>query len=257
LPERLAGMESQIERILRQYVSRGTVQVNLFLDELTGETGYIVDEAALRVYCERLGILRERLRLPGEVTLATLLNMPGALKKTPEGQDAPPELREMTERALRQACDDMVRMRSDEGAFLWKEIVRRTRIVEDLLCRVEARVPLMLDEYRRRLTQRLSQLLENHIEGLRPEEVHREVALFTDRSDISEEIHRMRSHVAQLCESPDDGEPVGRKLEFIIQEMFRESNTMGSKANDTQMIHDIVAIKNEIEKLREQAFNVE
>ena len=256
-PERLAGLDSHIERIVREHAARGTIQVNISLSETGAELAYAVDEAVLGLYHNRLAELRDRLGIAGEITLDVLLDLPGVVRKDAESDEVPEELRQMTEEAVRQALAELMRMREDEGRFIWQDIAARTELIDKMLAKVETRVPQMLAEYRERLTQRLGQLLSSHPEGLRPEEVHREIALFTDRSDITEEILRMRSHLAQAREVATNGEPVGRKIEFILQEMFREANTMGSKANDSGMIHDIVAIKSEIEKLREQAFNVE
>jgi len=257
LGERLLGLEGWVEKLVREYVSRGSIQVNCTAEDTSGETGYVVDEAALSVYQKQLEAVRKRRGIPGEISLDVLINLPGVVRKSRDQDETLPELRSVTEEALRKACSEMVGMREEEGAFLWKDIVERSAIVEDLLSKVESRVPEMLESYRQRLTQRLEQLLRPLGGELRPEEVHREIALFTDRSDITEEIHRMRSHLAQLKEIAKSDEPVGRKLEFIVQEMFREANTMGSKSNDSMMIQDIVAIKSEVEKLREQAFNVE
>ncbi|HRU06834.1 MAG TPA: DUF1732 domain-containing protein, partial [Candidatus Brocadiia bacterium] len=163
----------------------------------------------------------------------------------------------MVEACLREACAGMTAMREEEGRFLWNDILERCAVIEKLLAKVEARVPGMLDEFRERLAKRLSLLLAKMGDELRPEEIHREIALYTDRSDINEEISRMRSHLAQMRDCPASKEPVGRRIEFIVQEMFREANTMGSKSNDPDMIHDIVDMKSELEKLREQAFNIE
>lgn len=255
--ERLLGHETEIKKILRRYVSRGTFQVNVQLVDSSGKTGYTVDEAAARAYHHELTRLKKDLELDGGIRVSDLIGLPGVVQRDKESADLPEELWGMVKRALSEACEGMLRMREEEGRFVWKDIVERSEFVDTQVAKVEERVPLMLDEYRERLAKRLGQLLAKVGEEIKPEEVHREIAVFTDRADITEEIQRMRSHLAQLRSVSDAGEPVGRKVEFIIQELFREANTMGSKGNDPELIHCVVDIKGELERMREQAFNVE
>lgn len=257
LPERLLGLEAEVEKVLRRNLTRGTIQVSVQIEDSAGSAGYAVDATAAEAYLKQIAEVQERLGLGGQVDVNILLGLPGVVQKARESAEIPKGLWELVESALEEASQALVQMREEEGRFLWKEMVERTRIVEGLVEKVEARAPRMLEEYRDRLTKRLDQLLSKVGDAVKPEEIHREIALFTDKADITEELQRMRSHLAQLREAPDGGEPVGRKIEFILQEMFREANTMGSKANDPESIHFVVGIKSELEKLREQAYNVE
>lgn len=254
LPERLQGMEQEFERIVRDAISRGSVSVAIDLDDLSGDSGYVLDLNVLRSYRQSLS----GLQTPGEppVPLAALVTLPGvARRKAAEELDK--ELVECAVKTLRQALDAFVASRETEGANLWSDIMAHCDLVEGLVAQVEERSPAMLEAYRKRLSERLAKLLEGVGSTITEEDVRRELALFADRSDISEEIARMRSHLALARTGADLKEPFGRKLEFIVQEMFREANTMASKTNDPDMAHLVLDVKAEVEKLREQALNVE
>lgn len=257
LAERLLGQEARIERIVREYVRRGAVHLTVYAENIAGDTGYVVDSAVAEAYRGQLVELKERLGLAGAVTLSDLLSLPGLVQKRQPSDDAASTLWALVERAVRQAMAALSLMREEEGRFLWEELVGRTVLIESMVDEVEARAPVMVAEYRDRLNRRLAALLDKLGQEVRLDDIHREIALFTDRSDITEEIQRIRSHMAQLRDTGDADEPVGRKLEFIVQEMFREANTMGSKAHDPEMTRQIVEIKTELEKLKEQALNVE
>ena len=250
LPERMQGLEQEFERQVREAITRGSVTVAVNLDDRTGETGYTLDVNAIAHYRDVLQSLANE-----PVPMGAVVSLPGVVrKKTVE--EVPEDLANIIRESLSGALAELVASREKEGAFLWKDVLERCRVIEERVARVELRIPRMIEEYRKRLLERLTKLLEG-VGGVRPEDLHREVALFADRSDITEEITRMRSHLALLHEGATAGEPFGRKLEFVTQEMFREANTMGSKSNDAEMVHDVLDIKAEVEKLREQALNVE
>jgi uncharacterized protein (TIGR00255 family) len=251
LPERLQALEPEFEKMLRDAMSRGTVTATIMMDDLTGDPGYALDAAAIKFYRDALKKIEK-----GKAPLAVLITLPGAVRKKPV-EEIPDELATAARGAMRKAIQELVAAREAEGAFIWKEMTARARAVGALLERVEARIPRMIEEYRRRLSDRLAKLLDGIGAAITPEDVRKEVALFADRSDVSEEITRLRSHLALMAKADSQNEPYGRKLEFIMQEMFREANTMGSKATDAEMVQDMLDIKSEIEKLREQALNVE
>jgi uncharacterized protein (TIGR00255 family) len=251
LPERLQGMEPELEKMVRDGVSRGTVSVALSLDDVSGDPGYVVDIAAIRFYRDSLRKLKA-----GKVPLSTLVALPGAVRKK-SAEETPDDLVVAARDAMKTAMHEFVAARETEGAFIWKDMTARCRVVSGLLDVVETRIPRVIEEYRRRLADRLTKLLSGVGSTLNEEDIRKEIALFADRSDISEEITRLRSHLALMATAGAQDEPYGRKLEFITQEMFREANTMGSKATDAQMVQEMIEIKSEIEKLREQALNVE
>ena len=140
---------------------------------------------------------------------------------------------------------------------MWSDMTDRCETIRRLIDKVEAKIPGMVEAYRTRLSARLSALLERVGSDLREEELRREIALYADRSDISEEIARLRAHLEMIDRVGARNEPSGRRLEFIPQEMFREVNTMASKAAEAEMAENILDIKGEVEKLREQSLNIE
>ncbi len=251
LPERLQALEPEFEKMLRDAMSRGTVTAAVTVDDVSGDPGYVLDTAAIEFYREALKKIEK-----GKVPLAVLVALPGAIRKKPV-EEIPSELIAAAREAMQKAIRALVAAREAEGAFIWKDMTARCRTIGALVERVEARIPRMIEDYRRRLSDRLAKLLNGVGATITPEDVRKEVALFADRSDISEEITRLRSHLALMAKADKQDEPYGRKFEFVMQEMFREANTMGSKATDAEMVQDMLDIKSEIEKLREQALNVE
>ena len=251
LPERLQGLEPEFEKMLRDAMSRGTVTAAVAVDDMSGDPGYVLDTAAIEFYREALKKIGK-----GKAPLAVLVSLPGAIRKKPV-EEIPAELAAAVREAMQRAIKQLVAAREAEGAFIWKDMAARCRAIGAIVERVEGRVPRMIEEYRRRLSDRLAKLLNGIGATITQEDVRKEVALFADRSDISEEITRLRSHLALMAKADAQDEPYGRKLEFVIQEMFREANTMGSKATDAEMVQDMLDIKSEVEKLREQALNVE
>ena len=251
LPDRLQAFEPEFEKMLRDAMSRGTVTATVNVDDVSGDPGYVLDTAAIEFYRETLKKVEK-----GKVPLAVLVSLPGVIRKKPV-EEVPVELVAAVREAMQRAVKQIVAAREAEGAFIWKDMTARCQAIGAVVERVEARVPRMIEEYRRRLSERLAKLLAGIGTTITPEDVRKEVALFADRSDISEEITRLRSHLALMAKADGQDEPYGRKLEFVMQEMFREANTMGSKATDAEMVQDMLDIKSEIEKLREQALNVE
>jgi uncharacterized protein (TIGR00255 family) len=251
LPERLQALEPEFEKMLREAMSRGTVSASVTVDDASGDPGYVLDTAAIEFYRDALMKIEK-----DKVPLSVLISLPGAIRKKP-AEEIPDELVAAVREAMQRAIKQLVAAREAEGAFIWKDMTARCRAIGATVERVEAHLPHMIEEYRRRLSERLAKLLAGIGATITEEDVRKEVALFADRSDISEEITRLRSHLALMAKADAQDEPYGRKLEFVMQEMFREANTMGSKATDAAMVQDMLDIKSEIEKLREQALNVE
>ena len=257
IPERLQSLEAELDKIARAAVARGTVNVIVALEELAGEPEYFIDPAAVRHYRDTLEGLAKELGVSADLSIDTFVALPGAVKKTKALEELPEELSRAAHQALKEALATLVKAREEEGDFIWQDMTARTRNIAALADQVEARIPGMIDEYRQRLSDRLAKLLEGVGASLKEEELHREIALYSDRSDISEELSRLRSHVTLMEQLGASKEPCGRKLEFITQEMFREANTMASKALSAELTSAILDLKGEIEKIKEQALNVE
>jgi len=248
------GLESEVESLVRQQISRGTVQVNLRIERRTSASDYRLNADVLAAYQAQLAELDPHGAAP---PVERLLGLPGVVT-TPDASAADPEgdwptLRE----ALGAALEALQAMRRREGQALATDLRANCDEVAMLLGGVEERAPLVADSYRVRLHERVGQAMEKLGVTLEAADLAREVALFIDRSDISEEIVRLRSHLEQFEETIAHGETAGRKLEFIAQEMGREVNTIGSKANDTEVSRRVVDMKAALERVREQVQNVE
>ena len=214
-----------------------------------------LNTALAQAYARELNRLSKKLNLPGAVTLDHLVRAPGVFQtdeEIAEGEDFWPAV----ESALKRALNTMVKMREREGEHLEKDLAARVRIMRKSTGRIQSRAPGVAERYRLQLVQRIKNA------GLEAPEVEderllKEVVYFADRSDISEELTRLQSHFRQFDDCRKSKEPVGRMLDFLAQEMNREVNTIGSKANDSQISREVVTVKAELERFREQAQNVE
>ena len=255
----LDRFEPQIREWLRALLPRGHVNFTLRLEstaEGADTTGPRIDEARARQYANALRRLKETLGLSGEVDLATMLRFSDIL--TWEEDENAAALVEATEvqAVVEAAARATIAMREAEGGRLAADLEERLASIERSLALVEARAPERLPIERDRLRRVVRELLDGI--ALDEDRVAREIALQVERWDISEETVRLRSHIALFRETlAAAAEPVGKRLGFLIQEMNREINTIGSKANDAPIEHLVVAMKEEIERLREQAENVE
>ena len=203
---------------------------------------------------ESLRALQEELRVTGEITIWMVLQAPGVLRFS-EDDLLPNETWPTLEAALKNALDELVRMRQQEGKHLAKDLIHRLKVVRQSLKEVRRLHPAVAEKYRVGLLDRLEKAGLEFTPG--DDRLLKEVALFADRSDISEELTRLESHPAQFAHHLRKNEPVGRTLEFITQEIARELNTLGAKANDAQISRHVVACKAELEKIREQVQNLE
>ena len=197
--------------------------------------------------------MSEALGVKNDLPLSDYMNMPDVLtvEASEEDQDA---VRALFMRALNLALDDLTAMRKREGNRLRGDMMKKLDAIDGLRESIATRAPTVVEEYRAKLSQRLSALLSGDIDEAR---FATEVAIFADRAAIDEELVRLSSHIAQLRATAELDEPVGRKLDFLVQELNREVNTIGSKASDAQIAGCVVAAKGEIEKLREQVQNIE
>lgn len=254
LPRELAALETEMVRLVRERLSRGGVEVTVRRSSARGALSPRVDHLLALEYARAFADLRERLRLSGEVSLADVLSAEGvvALEERPADLEV---VRAAASQALAQALGALTAMREREGAALAADLEGRLRTVESLVARVEAVAPESIQRYRTRLEERIHELTR----GLAPDPVRlaTEVALFADRMDVTEEMTRLRSHVAQVRSLMAGGEPSGRKMDFLVQEMHREANTIGSKSQSAEIAAAVVSLKAEIERMREQVQNVE
>lgn len=257
LPEPLQFVEPQIERALRHQLRRGTVNYTLRIRHEGPIAGLEINTAALEQYLRGICSVKVPDGVTSTVDLAAVSSLPGVCQP-PEADDAQREqqclmVMELTELAL----NALVKMRQAEGQALHDELVSQCGQLSEFLEAIHGRAPLVAQEYHQRLRTRVQDLMTEARLELDGDSLAREVALYADRCDITEEIIRLRSHLEQfksLCES---GPHIGRKLDFLAQEMLRESNTIGSKSNDVEIARAVIEIKTVIDRLKEQVQNVE
>jgi len=255
--EGYAPLEPKIEAVVRKRVRRGTVQVNLRVDRAKSPDDYAIDVDVLELYRDQLEALRNKWNLSRPVSLEAMLGLPGVVR---DESSAPVDAAAdwpLVGRALESALDRLHQMRLDEGRAMAADLKANCRILADSLEQVALRAPLVVDAYSRRLEERLTKTLAELDVALHPGDVLKEVGFFADRVDIAEEIVRLRSHVEQFEAIMDAPESSGRKLDFLTQEMVREGNTIGSKANDVEISRHVIEIKTAIERIREMIQNVE
>lgn len=255
-PRSLSQFEDKIKRLIQNKVTRGRLDGYITIEETAEVTPTVkVDKALALTYYKSMEELMADLAISDKISIKDIIALPNVitLEQTEEDIEAwYPAIQQATEQAL----DDLIAMRENEGQRLKADILQRAEVIRGLMLgQVSERAPLVVQEYREKLTQRLAEWLENG--AIDENRLAAEVAIFADRADISEELVRLNSHLAQLEQIFAEGGAVGRKLDFLVQEMNREVNTIGSKANDLIITNAVVNAKSELEKIREQVQNIE
>jgi uncharacterized protein (TIGR00255 family) len=252
-----APLESHIEAAVRDQIRRGTVTVNVQIGREPKPDDYRLNQPVLAGYLKQLeSVLGGPVNRDG-AHLAPLLTLPGVVHEPTAEYDVIEAQWPHIEKVVKEALAHLAKMRIDEGRSMAADLAANARAIASELTKVEARAPLVVEAYRARLTERVTKLLAELGVGIQPADVIREVGIFAERSDISEEIVRLRSHLEQYDSVMADKESQGRKLEFLTQEMFRETNTIGSKANDAEIARHVIEMKTAIERIREMIQNVE
>ena len=256
-PEGYAALEPMIEGVVRDAVRRGTVQINLRIHRQASPDDFSINEVVFKSYRRQLEKLMSSANVGDEVLLGSILGLPGIVSEaTAAGSDvesAWPTVKS----ALGDALQHLSEMRQSEGEAMAKDLLANCQSVSSDLDAIEKRAPLVAQGFADRLRERLTKLLAEHEVKVETADIVREVGIFAERSDIAEEVVRLRSHLQQFDTIMRSGDSVGRKLEFVTQEMFRETNTIGSKANDPEIARHVVDIKATIERMREMIQNVE
>ena len=255
LPRDLAALEPRIRQAINEKISRGRMNVMIGLQEgANGASALALDTALARSYHQAMLTLQKELSAPGEITIGTILQAPGVMR-SPEHSLHPDEAWPAVQRALTTALVELVKMREREGKHLAKDLIHRLKTLRQETKAIRALYPDVVKKYRATLRERLEKAgLDLPFDD---ERLLKEVTIFADRSDVSEELTRLESHLAQFAHHLRKNEPVGRTLEFITQEIFRELNTLGAKSNDAGISQHVVACKSELEKIREQILNLE
>jgi len=254
VPSTLASLENDIRAKIGRMVSRGRIVVTISVTGPTSHPQPKLDDDLANLYLRRFKLLQNQLRLPGEITIETILRSPGVVSFSEELPiDA--SARSVVDATLDVALEQLLKMRAKEGANLHKDLNRRVKTILKAIARISKRRPEVVKRYREILLERIKKIgLEL---GVADDRLAKEVALFAERSDFSEELTRVESHLGQFIETANKQEAIGRTLEFISQEVGRELNTLSAKANDAEISQIVVHCKAELEKIREQVQNVE
>ena len=253
LPAELSRWEGEVREALRKRLSRGHITLNARVDR--GVAGPpLIDEERFGAYVGLLRDLKNRFGLAGDIDVATVLRMPDVMSSISEGSEG--EASAFLE-LVDAAAENLVTSRRQEGERLGVYLIERLGIIEGALSRITERAPQRLVEQRARTMESIRQLAN----GVNVDEqrVAMEVAIQADRLDVQEELSRFGSHVTAFRRSVSEGseEPIGKRLGFLLQEMLREANTTGSKAYDAVILNDVVTVKEELERIREQVENLE
>ncbi len=256
-PDWLAPQEGEIERRVRQFVSRGTVTLQIRVDRIPRAEDFQLNRVALESYWGQVQQAARDLHAAPPTDLGQLLVLDGLVAETRHSHSQDQTTLDLTLRLLDQALERFQAFRVQEGGAMARELERNLGVIAAQLDEVARQAPLTVTEYRAKLLERVRQAIAEAGVTLGETDLIREVAIYADRGDINEEITRLRSHLSQF--STFLGEPVsaGRKLDFLSQEMFREINTIGSKANHVGIAHAVVEMKAAVEKIREVLQNVE
>ena len=256
LPKAYLDLEQPLKKLIKSYCSRGSISLTISIgnsNENTGEWEVKPNLPLATQYLAALNQIRNTLKLEGEIDLKSLSGIRDIIKIEPLPVD--PAKHELIINIATEALTSLKKMREEEGENLQKDLVQRIDTIENYAVEIESRHPEVTKEYQNRLKEKIKSLNEE----LDPDETRlaQEVALFADRCDITEEIIRLKSHLNQFKNFLNSKEPIGRKLEFITQEINREINTTGSKSSDIIISNKVIEIKSELEKIREQVQNIE
>jgi len=257
MPRRYSFAEDKVKSAVKARLKRGKVDVSIMVENITeNDINIKLNEPIARQYFDNLKTLQESFDLSGDITLRLLATMPDVMKAIPDVDDEE-EIANAILIPVEEAALNLEKMRGVEGEKLAEDLLSRGETIKEILDKIAERAPGVVVDYTARLKERITELLAGNA-TIPEERILTEAAIFADKCAIDEEITRLNSHLIQLkkiVDSPNDAE--GKKLDFLVQEMNREANTIGSKANDITITNYMLEIKSEIEKIREQVQNVE
>ncbi len=256
MPKKLNMFEDRIKNMVKNSISRGRLEIYINFDEQVGEDFMMKPNfAVIDQYVNSLNAIKDRYEIKEDISLSLLARYPDALSI--EYKEADEELIwKLLEEAMQKTLSAMMEMRKNEGDKLAEDILGRVSGIQETLEKIEAQSPQLVEAYQTRLQDRIKELLSGVAEVDEVKIIH-EVAIFADKTNIAEEVVRLRSHFVQIEEICKSGGAIGRKLDFLIQEMNREINTIGSKSPDINIANAVIEVKSEIEKIREQVQNIE
>jgi len=255
IPRQLSFLEDRVRDVVSKKLARGKIDIYISFED-SGENSkcVLLDEGLAKAYVEAVRLLRDKFDLEDDISVSLIAKYPDLLRVEKADEDEE-KVWNLLKIALDNALESLINMREAEGRELSANLFERSLYIESIVKKIEIRSPEVVKEYKQKLDDRIKELLQQNI--IDENRIAMEVAIFADRCSIDEEIVRLNSHLAQFRNTLDMEQPVGRKLDFLIQEMNREINTIGSKASDLEITRNVIEIKSEIEKLREQVQNIE
>jgi len=255
IPRQLSFLEDKVRDVVSKKLARGKIDIYISFED-SGENSkcVLLDEGLAKAYVEAVRLLRDKFDLEDDISVSLIAKFPDLLRVEKADEDEE-KVWNLLKTALDNALESLINMREAEGRELSSNLFERSLYIESIVKKIEIRSPEVVKEYKQKLDDRIKELLQQNI--IDENRIAMEVAIFADRCSIDEEIVRLNSHLAQFRDTLDMEQPVGRKLDFLIQEMNREINTIGSKASDLEITRNVIEIKSEIEKLREQVQNIE
>lgn len=254
MPKQISSFEDRVRSLVNSKIQRGKIDIYITYDNKSSQAQEVIlDEKLAKAYCEALKKIAEGLGLRDDVSASSLARFPDILKV--EKRDNDDSIGTILEKAMEKAISELLEMRTKEGEKLKDSLLSNLSAIEVFVGKIQQKAPVVVKEYKEKLESRLSELID--IQRVDPARIATEVALFADKCSVDEELVRLKSHLIQMKEMLNEGSPVGKKADFLIQEMNREVNTIGSKASDLEITRNVVELKSEIEKLREQIQNIE
>ena len=259
LPDDLQSLEAILEAQVRKKLARGAVTINCRIVDTSRAAAHSINTEALSNYLDQLNSIPDAADQQLRIDIASLLSLPGVLQEPADEQSRMDHIREMLLKLLDEACDQLINMRKIEGKRLHDDLMTRHAAVVERLNVIAERAPQVVVEYQNRLEERIENLLASRNVAVEPSDLIREIAIFAEKSDIAEEVTRLSGHMDQFQDllSSNGEMPIGRTLDFLAQEMLREANTIASKSSDALISRMIVEVKGEIDRIKEQAANVE
>lgn len=255
IPRQISFLEDKIREKVGKVISRGKVDIYISFDDFSEDSkSILIDEGLVKAYIRSMELLRDKYELKDDISVSLIAKFPDVIKVEKAEQDEE-KLWELLSKVLDDALQTLIDMRRAEGEGLKADLVERTFLIENIIKEISIRCPEIVKEYKYRLENRIKELLDQQV--VDENRMMMEIAIFADRCNIDEELVRLNSHINQFRQTLEMDVPIGRKLDFLLQEMNREVNTIGSKANDLLVSKKVIEIKSELEKIREQTQNIE
>lgn len=255
MPRIFNSLEDKIREYIQKNISRGKVDIYISFTNLgVSNKRVILDKQLTEEYINVLNDMKDEFKISDQVGLSLITRLPDAIRIESDEEDQD-EIWLILKNALENAVSNLISMRENEGERLKEDVIGRLENIGKLVKEIEQKVSTVVDEYRQKISNRIADLMKNT--PVDESRIAMEVAIMADKSSIAEEVVRLRSHLGQMASTMNSSDPIGRKLDFIVQEMNRESNTINSKTGNIEIIRSIIEIKTEIEKIREQIQNIE